>query len=88
MVSSWSPRAGKHRVRQAQILIGCGLAERSSRAHNLSKYIRVIGCVGTPLLDLFHHSGRTALYIYMQKQAHYTSLTRPDTQGGNLPPPV
>jgi len=30
----------------------------------------------------------TALYIYMPKQAHYPSPTRPDTLGGSLPPPV
>ena len=51
------------------------------------KDIRVIGSVGTPLLVIFTIA-RTALYIYMQKQALYPSPTRPDTLGGNLPPPV
>ena len=48
---------------------------------------RVIGSVGTPLLDHFTIA-RTALYIYMQKKAHYPSLTRPDALGSNLSPPV
>jgi len=54
---------------------------------NICQNIRVIGCLGTPLLDHFTIA-RTPLYIYMQKKAHYPSPTRPDALGSNLSPPV
>jgi len=54
---------------------------------NRVKDIRVIGCVGTPWLDHITIA-RTALYIYMQKKAHYPSPTCLDALGSNLSPPV
>ena len=88
-----TPVCGRGRRTPRRRLLGCipcGVSyPQGARRKRLVfvKNIRVIGCVGTPLLD--HVTiARTALYIYMQKKAHYPSPTHPDALGRNLSPPV